>query len=552
MYPAETYSSVSRRPLDVEDYVDILRRHKGWIFGPAFAGLVIAVVVAFLWPDTYVSRAVIRVVPPQVPENLVPTNVTTAISHRVNSMYQTISSRSNLTNLVNIFNLYPKERQRKPIEDIIEDMKGDIGITPVVSLAGGSEAERKGISAFAISFAYSDRLIAQKVTADLVSRFMSENARERQQQSLQTTQFLRDQVDQARKELEAIEDKLAKFRMNAQGRLPDQVSHNQMQLNGIEQRIANVNAAISRVQQEKMLLESDLRNFKNQLASLTPPPDQVAQQQKNERLVQVDREIQQLETALANLRENYKDTYPDVRRVKAQLTTAQATRARIVEEEAAKPDKPAAAKKFDPMFERESRMLESSIDRAEAMIRSKDAQLQEYQQELAKAEKQVRVVQTRIESMPISEQQYLEVIRDRELAKQKYDDLNRRRSQSSIAEDLEKRQQGETLEVLDSASLPQTPTEPKRPMIIGMGFGLGLILGLVMAGAREAKDTSLKNLKDVRAYTQLTILGSVPLLENDLVVRRRRRLGWLAWSTACLIGIVIMTGAVFYYYATKV
>ena len=40
---------------------------------------------------------------------------------------------------------------------------------------------------------------------------------------------------------------------------------------------------------------------------------------------------------------------------------------------------------------------------------------------------------------------------------------------------------------------------------------MGFVIGLFLAGAREAKDTSLKNLKDVRAYTQLTILGSVPL-----------------------------------------
>jgi hypothetical protein len=81
---------------------------------------------------------------------------------------------------------------------------------------------------------------------------------------------------------------------------------------------------------------------------------------------------------------------------------------------------------------------------------------------------------------------------------------------------------------------------------------MGFVLGLFLAGAREAKDSSLKNLKDVRAYTQLPILGSIPLLENDLIVRRRRRLAWLAWSTACLVGIMIMTGSVFYYYATRV
>ena len=67
--------ATSRRPLDIEDYIDILRRHKAWILGPVFAALVVSVVAAFLWPDTYVSTAVIRVVPPQVmPESLVATN----------------------------------------------------------------------------------------------------------------------------------------------------------------------------------------------------------------------------------------------------------------------------------------------------------------------------------------------------------------------------------------------------------------------------------------------------------------------------------------------
>ena len=124
----EAYSSVPRRALDIEDYIDILRRHKAWIIGPAFAALVLAVVVAFLWPDTYVSTATIRVVPPQVPENLVSTNVNSAMSQRINSMYQTISSRGNLTNIANMYNLYPRDRNRKPMEDIVEELRRNIKI----------------------------------------------------------------------------------------------------------------------------------------------------------------------------------------------------------------------------------------------------------------------------------------------------------------------------------------------------------------------------------------------------------------------------------------
>ena len=125
-------------------------------------------------------------------------------------------------------------------------------------------------------------------------------------------------------------------------------------------------------------------------------------------------------------------------------------------------------------------------------------------------------------------------------------------SSSQIATNLENRRQGEQLELLDPASLPQTPSEPKRYIIVSVGAAVGLAVGLLIAGIREIKDTSLKNLKDVRAYTQLPILGSVPLLENDLVVRRRKRVSWMAWSTACLVGVLIMSGSVVYYYATRV
>jgi polysaccharide chain length determinant protein (PEP-CTERM system associated) len=539
--------------LDIEDYVDIVRRHKAWILGPAFAALVVSVVVAFLWPDTYVSTATIRVVPPQVPENLVPSNVNTEMSQRINSMYQTISSRNNLTALIHSMNLYPKDRQRKPMEDVVEEMRRSIKVGSVMGITQGNRT----IPAFQVSFAYENRLLAQKVTSDLVTRFMDQNTRERTNQSISTTVFLKDQVDAAKKELDALDQKLANFRQTFQGRLPEQFQANQLQLNNLEQRISNLNGALGRLSQDKMLLESDLRTLKAQRASLVPAPQLSAQRQKSDRVASIDQQILQLEATLANLREHYKDTYPDVRKVLIQLNTAQQMRAKLLQEDEEEREKQqaAAAKgtaRLDPLTEREARQIDGNIERVEAMIKAKAAEAEAYQRDIATIEKQIRSVQGRIEAAPVSQQQYGELIRDYELAKMRYEEMNRKRSSSAVAEELERRQQGETLELLDPASLPQSPTQPQRTMIIGAGVGLGLVLGLFLAGAREAKDTSLKNLKDVRAYTQLPILGSVPLLENALVIRRRRRLTWLAWSTVSLVGIIVMTGSVFYYYVTKV
>jgi capsular polysaccharide biosynthesis protein len=142
-------------------------------------------------------------------------------------------------------------------------------------------------------------------------------------------------------------------------------------------------------------------------------------------------------------------------------------------------------------------------------------------------------------------------MRERSSAKAAYEEIQVKSLSSEMGKKIEDRKQGELLEVLDPASLPQSPTQPVRSLIIGAGAGAGLIIGLLVAAAREMKDSTLKNLKDVRAYTQLTVLGSVPLLENDLVVRRRRRLAWLAWSTACLAGCMIMAGSVVFYLTTK-
>ena len=77
---------------------------------------------------------------------------------------------------------------------------------------------------------------------------------------------------------------------------------------------------------------------------------------------------------------------------------------------------------------------------------------------------------------------------------------------------------------------------------------LGLVAGIVLAGGREMKNTSLKNLKDIRAYTNLPVLSSIPLLENALLVRKKRRLFWLAWTSAIIIGSIAMSSSAYYYY----
>ncbi len=551
---AQEVTSITRRPFDVEDYIDILRRHKGWILGPLFAGLVTSVVVAFLWPDTYVSTASIRVVPPQVSQSLVQSNVNMDIQGRVNSLEQLILNRATLTNIINTKQLYKKERERLPLDDVIENMRtNDIKVVALQqSMNARSQNSRDQYPAFQIRFSYSNRFVAQQVTQDLVGRFLEENVRETLSGSNGATQFLVERRDMAKKKLDAIEQKLSDFRTKNLGRLPEEQQSNYQQLTVMNAQMLNMNSAMNRVNQEKLLYENQLRIIRERLQSLKDPnAGDVAQQQKNEKLAEKDREIAQLENTLTQYKERYKDTHPDVVRLTGLLAAARKQRETLIKaEESKKPETP-TQRPPSPQFVREQRDLDEGIQRVQAMIQAKDLEMEDYKKQSVNLDKQIKGYQARIEGIPVGTREADELLRERELAKRDYEGLDTSVSKSAMAAAIENTQQGERLETLDPPTLPMTHTDPKRPLIIAIGSGIGLILGLCLAGAREMKDTALKNLKDVRAYTQLPVLGSIPLLENDLVVRRRKRLAWLAWSTACLVGVVIMSSSVVYYYATK-
>jgi uncharacterized protein involved in exopolysaccharide biosynthesis len=194
--------------------------------------------------------------------------------------------------------------------------------------------------------------------------------------------------------------------------------------------------------------------------------------------------------------------------------------------------------------------METQISLITTAINNKETELADLNKQVKSVQEQSTRAQGAIQSMPAGQQEYMNLLREETLARDRYIKASDNLARAETSKAVEDKKQGETLALLDPASLPSSPTSPKRGIVISIGAALGLMLGIVVAGAREVKDSSLKNLKDVRAYTQMAILGSVPLLENDFVVRRRKRIAWLGWTTACLLAVIVMAGSMVYYYAS--
>jgi polysaccharide chain length determinant protein (PEP-CTERM system associated) len=553
--------SIQRRPLDVEDYIDIMRRHRSYLLGPAFLGLVAGFVTAFFWPDSYLASGTIRVTPPQVSQHLVQTNTSEEMTQRIAGIYQQIISRQSLTNLIQSHNLYPDDRKRYPMEDVIETMRRDIRMTALRDLNTGPAYGRQNRgAAFGISYSYSDRRLAQRICQDIISRFIDESTRSRSTQSLMATEFFKSQVEQTRRDLDDVDQKIAEFKTKNAAGMPEQVQMMLTRINGLENAVQVTNVMISRVQQDKLLLETQLRVLKDQLPAASAGAPQSASETPGansgpgsgaNRLALVEREIRSLEDQLAGLRESYRENHPDVQRVLGYLNVKQRQKDQILQEvETERADTPAKAARPSGQS-REQRQAAAAIAQLETAIRSKDMEMERLSKAMEDARARARTLQGMMEGSPAAQQAYLQLLRDRAMVDKRLQELTEKLQQSSLSSDLESRKQGENLEILEQPVMPVEPYAPKRPLIIFGGLGIGIALGITFAAGREFKDTSLKNLKDVRAYTRLTVLGSIPFLENDFVVRRRRRMAWLAWSGAFLLGVLMMAGSAIYYYTSK-
>lgn len=546
MQPTEGLS-VPRRALDVEDYIDILRRHKGWIFGPFLFSLVVSVVGVHLWPDSYTSTAIIKVTPQQISPTLIPQVSVQDTYARIDSLRSQVLSRSELTSLRNSLNLYPREKLNMAPEDLNEKMRNDIKMTPITGGPNG-----RNVAAISVSFSYPNRLDAVKVVTALVSNLTQESMRVQDRQTVQQVEFFRSQAESSKKKLDAIEAEITAFKLANPGKLPDQMNANMMGMQSAQTTLNSLMSATTRVQNQKLQGENEIRNLKDQLATLTEDNGKgaiaLSGPSKSSKVATLEAKLDDQQDRLATMLIKYTEEFGAVKDLKQQIANTQQQLDKAREEEDSKKTEEAPkAIAQNPRIQD----IRQQISRWEVQLKALDSELAGYKDQERRANAALETLNSRLSSMPVGDQKWAELTRDQLMARDQYQKDQDNLRKAEVANEIENKKQGEILEPLDPPSVPTDPTSPNRPLVVSVGAGVGLVLGLVLAGAREMKDTSLKNLKDVRAYTHMSILGSIPLLENDFVVRRRRRVAWLGWTAACLTAAVLIAGSVAFYFATK-
>ncbi len=480
---------IGNRELTVDDYLAILRRRRWVIVIPALLGPVIAFLISLALPARYTSQTLVLVEQQKVPESYVRSVVGEELTQRLATMQEQILSRTRLQPIIEKFNLYKEDLHRVSMEELVERLRKSIRVSPVLAMAG--TRPETGLPGFTISFTTNNPRLAQQVCAEITSMFMEENLRVREQRAEGTTEFLAKQLEGAKRKLDDQDARLAAFKQRYIGQLPGQEQANLNILVGLNTQMEAVSQTLSRAQQDKTYMESMLTQ---QLAAW-----QASQETNNPETL--EKQLANLQSQLLTLEARYTPDHPDV--IKTKNDIAQLKK-KIEETKAATKDKPTAedqtAKGLEPP---QIQQLRGQIHLAEEIIREKAREQERLQNE-------IKNYQARIQLSPVVEQKYKEIIRDYQTALEFHNDLLAKKTQSEMATDLERRQQGEQFRVMDPANLPERPSFPNRPLFALGGLGSGVALGLGLALVLEMRDKSLRNERDVEFYLQLPTLALVP------------------------------------------
>jgi capsular polysaccharide biosynthesis protein len=80
--------------------------------------------------------------------------------------------------------------------------------------------------------------------------------------------------------------------------------------------------------------------------------------------------------------------------------------------------------------------------------------------------------------------------------------------------DMERRQQGEQMSLLNPANPPDAPSFPNRLVFAGGGLAAGLGFGMGLAIWLEVRDKSIHDERDVLASLEMPVLVSVPWIDE--------------------------------------
>ncbi len=447
--------------LTADQVLASLWRRRTLVFTVAAALFVVSAVFVMSLPSIYQASVVVRVDVNRPNAELVQ-SAGERVEQRLSTVRQELLARPVLQRAIEEFSLYPALVAKRGVDLAVEQMRKDLDV------------KLEGETAFEVSYRSRDAETAAKVVNRLPEILAEESIKARSGQAGRATQLFGAEVASLQKQLTDWESKIAQFKIQHAGELPEQLETNmralerisgQIQSKSEEMRIAE--ARRSDLVRPRNMMDTEEGRIESAQAALT--------------------------RELVSARTNWTEDHPEVQRLERELKAL-----------------------------RSKRSEGSNRSSPEAQERARVAgTIGSIHGDVSSLRKQAEQFQARLDATPRWAHELSVMNRDYEVAKAKYQSLVSRRVEAELAEQLESKSARSMFNVISPAYTPVSPAKPDRlgGLLLALLGSLGV--GVLAAVFKEMRDDSIQDVQQVKERLPVPLLAVIPNLNASLLEARK-------------------------------
>ena len=545
----------------IQEFIALLKRNKKEMLRVALGVFSLVTLIALLLPSTYKSTGTILIEQQEIPQDLVESTVTSYASERIQLISQRIMASNNLKQIIEKFDLYHEGRKSKGDSFFMGEMRDAIELEMVSAEVIDPERGRptEATIAFLISYENESPKIAQQVANELVTLYLDENIRRRTKAAEDASKFLEMQAKKLRESISQLEMKLEDFKKRNAGNLPENQALNMQLMDRTGQQMFEIDKQVSVLTERQLYLSAELAQVNPRLDIYSTTGERIygsgdrlkilqaeyisllaRYSETHPNIIKIRKEIAALErevggvdkselrvqlnqkrALLATLTDRYSAGHPDVKKLKLEIG--------ILERELSQPvksRKTSASRPDNPAYIQ----LQTQLHTVNASLRS----LQQSRDKLSN--KLVKYEQSLLRT-PGVEREYLELTRDYDTAKNKYNEIKNKQMKADMAEAMEQGSKGERFTLIEPPMLPLSPYKPNRFAIILLGAVLSIGIALAYASIKENMFPVVYNSRELAAITGEAPLVVIPYIETeeDIEEQQRKLKNTIYWAAGGLV-----------------
>jgi polysaccharide chain length determinant protein (PEP-CTERM system associated) len=402
-----------------------------------------------------------------------------------------------------------------------------------VSIDAGDLRARttQGAGLYVIKFRDTDREKTVEVVRTMLNAFVENALGEKRTGQESAQRFIEEQIAEYEQRLRDAESRLADFKKNNVGLMPDSTGDyfgrlQQETVDAEKVRTALAVAESRRAEIERQLSGEEPFLFGFDTGGSSAPASGAAGD--------LTYRIQDLEKQLEEMLLRYTEKHPEViavRRTIEELTKRQEEELARVRAGQAATGSLASSLKANPVYQ----SLEIELKRTQVQV----AELrQEYSQRMGK----IAALRRQVNSVPEVEAELARLNRDYDVTRQKYQELVQRRETASITEQAD-RTGTVKFEIIEPPAAPLEPVSPDRPQLLTMVLLAALAIGGGLAWVLNQLRPVFHTQRTLAEVTGLPVFASISRTWIDRH-RHQRRTELLKFSAATLLLFVVF-GVVF-------